>query len=157
VAELIDLRVIDAVPRGVSMLNTPPPLFMVPKPGKPGQWRCIADMKKGGQNVVCASEAVHLPQPMDIVPHIYTRDWSATIHASKLFHMFKTLGEERSYLGVIHSTTALEYWYSRLPMGSSNSPGISGRYGAAFLRTVVDNCEAFNREPIINHPFMGQG
>ena len=26
------------------------PLFTVPKPGQPGQWRVIADMKNGGQN-----------------------------------------------------------------------------------------------------------
>ena len=24
------------------------PLFLVPKPGQPGQWRCIADGKRGG-------------------------------------------------------------------------------------------------------------
>jgi hypothetical protein len=60
-------------------------------------------------------------------------------------------------MGMIHPTTALEYWYSRLPMGASNSPGISGRYGAAFLWTVVENCEAFKGESIINNPLLGQG
>jgi hypothetical protein len=41
-------------------------------------------------------------------------------------------------------------------MGSLNSPGISGRYGAALLRTIVDNCEALSGEPILNHPLLGQ-
>jgi hypothetical protein len=60
VDELIALRVLDAVPEGTSLLSTCP-LFLVPKPGQPVQWRCIADMKKGGQNAVCTSDPVYLP------------------------------------------------------------------------------------------------
>jgi hypothetical protein len=26
------------------------PLFLVPKPGQPGEWQCLSDMKRGGQN-----------------------------------------------------------------------------------------------------------
>jgi hypothetical protein len=41
-------------------------------------------------------------------------------------------------------------------MGLPNYPGTSGRHGSAFLRTIVDHCEAFSGEPILNHPFLGQ-
>ena len=32
------------------------PLFLVPKPGQPGEYRCIADGKSGGQNDVCVGD-----------------------------------------------------------------------------------------------------
>jgi hypothetical protein len=46
---LISLGVLALVPDGVLLMNVCP-LFLVAKPGKPDQWRCIADMKKGNQH-----------------------------------------------------------------------------------------------------------
>jgi hypothetical protein len=51
--------------------------------------------------------------------------------------MFKTHVAEIPYVVMIHPLTTLEYWYDRLPMGSSNSPGISGHLGAAFLWLII--------------------
>jgi hypothetical protein len=49
VTELISLGVLALVPHGLLLMNMCP-LFLVAKPGKPDQWRCIADMNKGHQN-----------------------------------------------------------------------------------------------------------
>ncbi|MGH7974468.1 MAG: hypothetical protein ACREBR_02985, partial [bacterium] len=150
VEELISLGVYDRVPPGHELRNTCP-LFLVPKSGQPGQWRCIADMKRGGQNAACVADPVHLPQPSDILPKLYKGGWSSVIDASKFFHMFPTVFEERKYMGLIHPKTGDHYWYSRFPMGSANSPGASGRYGAAFLRLVMDTHYGFQGTPILNH------
>ena len=69
VDELIDLGVlVDAEEEDVSNNF---PLFLVPKSGQEGQWRCIADGKAGGQNEVCLSDPLHLLQPRDILPEWY--------------------------------------------------------------------------------------
>ena len=47
--ELWAIGVFELIPDGQEMKSNAP-LFTVPKPGQPGQWRCIADMKSGGQN-----------------------------------------------------------------------------------------------------------
>jgi hypothetical protein len=44
VTELISLGVLALLPYGVLLMNVCP-LFLVTKPGKTDQWRCIADMK----------------------------------------------------------------------------------------------------------------
>jgi hypothetical protein len=75
--------------------------------------------------VVCVPDPVRHLRPGDILPHLYTDGWSAIIDASKCFHMFKTVAAERPYMGSIHPLTELAYWYDRLPMESSNSPGNS--------------------------------
>jgi hypothetical protein len=36
-------------------------LFVVAKPGQPGQWFIIADMKNSGQNAHIGKDPVHLP------------------------------------------------------------------------------------------------
>jgi hypothetical protein len=56
---------------------------------------------------------------------------------------------------MIHPRTQDEYWYDRLPMGSSNSPGISGHFGTSFLRVIIDNCKEFQGYPLLNHPLVG--
>ena len=104
VDELIALGVYERVPPGSAILNNCP-LFLVPKPGQPGQWRCIANMKDGGQNEVCVGDPVHLSQPQDILPHSIPGDISTVIDASKFFHMFRTEAAERKYMGLIHPTT----------------------------------------------------
>jgi hypothetical protein len=48
------------------------PLFTVPKPGQPGQWRVIADMKNGGQNDHIGKDPVHMPQAWGILERLDT-------------------------------------------------------------------------------------
>ena len=145
--ELISLGVLDPAIR--PLLNTCP-LFIVEKPGQPGQYRCIADMKRGLQNDVCVSDPVHLTCPDDILPRLYPGGFSAVVDASKFFHMFPTREDERQYMGMIHPLTELHYWYSRLPMGSRNSPGASGRFGAALLRVLQASSVDFQGHPSQN-------
>jgi hypothetical protein len=44
--------------------------------------------------------------------------FSSVIDASKLFHMFLTMDEERQFMGLIHPDTGDLYWYAHFPMGS---------------------------------------
>ena len=82
--------------------------------------------------------------------------------------MFLTHPDEHQYLGLIHPETSEPFVYNTLPMGTRNSPGASGRFGAAFIRMVMDTSELFQGEPIdnslhgyfthkINHPTLGEG
>jgi hypothetical protein len=145
--ELISLGVLELAAR--ELLNTCP-LFIVAKPGQPGQYRCIADMKRGHQNDCCVSDPVHLTCPDDILPRMYPGGFSAVVDASKFFHMFLTQDAERQFMGMIHPLTGVHYWYSRFPMGSRNSPGASGRFGAALLRVIQDTSEDFQGHPAQN-------
>jgi hypothetical protein len=58
--ELEAIGVFEPIPEG-SAMKANCPLFAVPKPGQPGQWRIIADMKNGGQNAHIGKDPVHLP------------------------------------------------------------------------------------------------
>jgi hypothetical protein len=68
------------------------------------------------------------------------------IDASKMFHVFLTVNEERTFMGLIHPYTGYYYWYTRLPMGSSNSPAVSGRFGSDFLRLICQEVEEMQGE-----------
>lgn len=133
VDELISLKVL--VPAETPLLNNLP-VFLVDKPDQPGQKRTIADGKAGGQNPVCSSDPVHFAVPKDILPYLYPGGWSGSVDCSKFFHMFIMLPSERPYLGILHPVTDEHYWYERLPMGTSNSPGVASRFGVSFLRLV---------------------
>jgi hypothetical protein len=113
------------------------PIFTVPKPGQPDQYRCIADGKRGNINDSCAADPVQMTCPDDILPALYPGGYSAVVDASKYFHMFKTRKDEYKHLGIIHPNTGEILCYYRFPMGTRNSPGASGRFGAAFLREVI--------------------
>jgi hypothetical protein len=119
------------------------PIFVVPKPGQPGQWRCIADMKRGGQNGCCGLDPIYLPSSRDILPHLYQGGWTAIADASKHFHNFSTLPEERHLIGIIHPGTGEHLWYVGLPMGSVNSPSIACRAGEGCLDMLRDEIEIF--------------
>ena len=112
------------------------PIFVVPKPGQPGQWRCIADMRRGGQNSCCSLDPIYLPSSRDILPHLYEGGWSAVADASKYFHNYLTLPQERDLIGIIHPVTGEHLWYVGLPMGSVNSPSIACRIGEGFLEKL---------------------
>jgi hypothetical protein len=64
--------------------------------------------------------------------------------------MFLTVDEERQFMGLIHPDTEDHYWYTHLPMGSSNSPAVSSRFGAAFLRLIFQEVEEMQGEVLIN-------
>jgi hypothetical protein len=149
VTELISLGVLALVPHGVLLMNVCP-LFLVAKTVQPDQWRCIADMKKGNQNQSCAADPVHMDFPEGILPRMYPGCFSSVIDASQFFHMFLTVDEERKFIGTIHPDTGDHYWYIRFPMGSSNSPAVSGRFGAAFLRLIFEEVEEIQGEVLIN-------
>jgi hypothetical protein len=149
VIELIILGVLALVPQSFLLMNVCP-LFLVAKPGQPYQWRCIAYMKKGHLNKSCAADPLHMTCHEDILPRIYPGGFSSVIDASKFFHMFLNVDEERQFMGLIHPETGDLYWYTRLPMGSSNSPAVSGRFGAAFLRLIFQEVEEMQGEVVIN-------
>jgi hypothetical protein len=64
--------------------------------------------------------------------------------------MFLTVDEEHKLMGLIHPDTGDHYWYTRFPMGSSNSPSVSGRFGAAFLRLIFQEVEEMQGKVLIN-------
>ena len=142
VDELIELGVLRPPPSGRdTLLNAP--LFVVPKPGQPGQWRTIADMLRGGQNTCIGADPTILPRANDIVVCMYAGGYSAVVDLSKYFHNFKTKESERQWLGTIHPVTNVMYEYFGLPMGSSNSPAIACRIGQGFLRLLRSRYKVF--------------
>jgi hypothetical protein len=54
IKELVSLGVLIRVQPGEMVANGP--LFCLPKPGQPGQWRVLSDMKRGGQNECIGSD-----------------------------------------------------------------------------------------------------
>jgi hypothetical protein len=118
------------------------PLFCVDKANQPGQKRCIADMKRGGQNACIGKDPVYLSQKETILPRLYPGGYSAVADASKQFHNFKTKPSERQYLGCIHPVTGEQYVWAGLPMGAANSPAISCRITNSALRMIRE------REPV---------
>ena len=82
--------------------------------------------------------------------------------------MFLTHPTEHQYLGLLHPSSGEPWIYGTLPMGTRNSPGASGRFGAAFIRMVVDSSDLFQGKVFdnslqqyfsqkINHPGYGEG
>jgi hypothetical protein len=88
--------------------------------------------------------------PDDILARMYRGVFSSVIDSSKFFHMFLTVDEEQKCMGLIHPDTGDHYCYNRLPMGSSNSPSVSGRFGAAFLCLICQEVEEMQGEVLIN-------
>jgi hypothetical protein len=107
-------------------------------------------MKQGNQNPAIGKDPVHLYQPQDILPLLFPHGYMEILDASKYFHMFLTLIRERHLLGVLHPGTYGHYWWGRLPMGISHSPAASGRFGAAFVRMVREQCPQFQGLPLQN-------
>jgi hypothetical protein len=126
------------------------PLFLVPKPGQPGEWRCISDMKRGGQNQCMGKDPTYLPRAPDILPRLYMGGYSAVADASKHFYNFPTRVDERPYLGCIHPRTQRRLWYVGLPMGSANSPAIACRLGDSGLRLLRAESPLFQGQAVEN-------
>jgi hypothetical protein len=119
------------------------PLFTVPKPGQPGQYRCIADMLKGGQNEAVGSDPVVLCRAGHIIDQMYHGGWSAVYDFSKYFYNYGTRAEDRPYLGLLHPVTEEMLTYYGLPMGGGNSPGVACRGGEVFLRLLRESHHVF--------------
>ena len=126
-------------------------LFCVDKgPKQPGEKRCIADMKKGGQNACIGKDPTFLVRANDILPHLYPGGWTAIADASKYFHNFQTHPDERLYLGCIHPITGEKLVYVGLPMGSASSPSIACRMGNSVMRLLRSESSTFQGTAIEN-------
>jgi hypothetical protein len=147
VDELISLGVLQ--PAKEELLGNCP-LFCVDKPLQPGEKRCIADMKRGGQNACIGKDPVYLTQKRTILAQLYANGWSAVADASKQFHNFPTLPEERKYLGCIHPITGAKLVYCGLPMGSANSPAISCRVTNGGIRSIREKESLFQGTVLLN-------
>ena len=84
VEELRDLGVLRPADEDHPVYTTAP-LFCVPKPGQPGQWRVIANMLDGGQNTHIANDPVYLNRPQHILSRMYAGGYTAVVDASKFF------------------------------------------------------------------------
>jgi hypothetical protein len=126
-------------------------LFCVEKgPKQPDEKRCIADMKKGGQNACIGKDPTFLVRSEDILPHLYPGGWTSIADASKYFHNYKTHPDEHLLLGCIHPVTGRHLVYLGLPMGSASSPGIACRMGNSAIRQLKAESETFSGHPIEN-------
>jgi hypothetical protein len=149
VDELIDLGVLLEA-TAEDPLEATAPLFCLPKPGQPGEWRVLADMRRGGQNECIGNDPTIFPKSGHILRSMYSGGYSAVVDASKFFYQFTTRPKERKYMGVVHPITGKHYYYAGLPMGSANSPSLAGRYGTAFLRLLRARSQLFQGKPSNN-------
>jgi hypothetical protein len=146
VDELRDLGVFEEVTRDQLVANGP--MFALPKPFQPGQWRILSDMKSGGQNESIGADPTVFPKSGVVLDQLYPGGYSWVADASKFFYQFPTHPEDRKYLGAIHPREATRFfWYCGLPMGAGSSPALGGRYGAAFLRSVREQCASYRGKP----------
>lgn len=106
--DLVALQVLQEPPSYQSKVCNAP-LFMLPKEGQPGQWRCIANLLEGGQNAVVGNDPVFLPRVSHILSQLYSGGYRAIVDASKFYNQFNTRPEERKYLGMIHPITGRTY------------------------------------------------
>jgi hypothetical protein len=150
IKELVSLGVLIWVKPGKMVANGP--LFCLPKPGQPGQWRVLSDMKRGGQNKCIGSDPTIFPKTGVILDQLYAGGYSAVVDASKFFYNFPTRAEEQKYLGCISPTDPNEHYvYAGLPMGAENSPSIAGRHGTAVLQLVRSlHDDLFSGNPVLN-------
>jgi hypothetical protein len=119
------------------------PMFLLPKPGQPGQWRILANLRAGGQNTVVGADPTVFPKSAHILSQMYSGGWSTVIDASKFFYQFNVQKQDRKYLGCLHPKTAKHLQYAALPMGASQSPALAGRYGSSFLRLLRSRCKNY--------------
>lgn len=150
VDELLDIGALGRLP-DERPIKTTTPLFCVPKPGQPGQWRVIANMLDGGQNEVVGTDPVYLPRVTHILDQMYTGGYTAIVDASKFFYQFDTHPDDRPWLGLVHPLSGELLEWLGLPMGAGNSPALGGRYGLAFLRKLRERAPAmFGTTPHVN-------
>ena len=147
--ELVDLGIFKELLEDEIML-TNAPLFCLPKAGQPGQWRILADMRKGRQNEAIGADPTIFPKASVILDQMYCGGWSAVVDASKFFHQFTVRKEDQKFLGILHPRTGRVYVYGSLPMGSASSPSLANRYGSSVLRRLRDTSPLFQGRPYCN-------
>ena len=108
VDELLDLGVIWSIEEGMKIVANAR-LFVVPKDGQPGEWRIIADMKKGGQNECIGADPVFLPRSAHILEEMYKGGHSAVVDMSKYFYNIPTHQDDHPYIGLMHPITGVLY------------------------------------------------
>jgi hypothetical protein len=150
-AQFVDeLILLGVLVEATEELRATGPLFLVPKLGQTGEWCCISDMKRGGQNACMGKDPTYLLRAVDILPRLYKGGYLAVADASKHFYNFPTQETEHPYLGCIHPVTQKHLWYTELPMGSSNSPAIVCHLGNSGLRLLRSELELFKGTPVEN-------
>jgi hypothetical protein len=78
--ELLSLGVLIKVAPGEMVANGP--LFCLPKPGQPGQWHILSDMRRGGQNEAIGANPTVFPKSGSILEQLYTGGYSVVIDAT---------------------------------------------------------------------------
>jgi hypothetical protein len=137
------------VPLGVMISNGP--IFCLPKPCQPGQWRVLSDMHRGGHNEAIGPDPMVFPKSVVILKQLYTSGWSTVVDASNFFYQFTTYPPDRKYLARIHPRDSdKQYVYQALPMGAAASPLLAGCYRAAFLRWLRAASPLYQGTPICN-------
>jgi hypothetical protein len=86
--ELVSLGILIEVDSEYVRANAP--TFCLPKPGQPGQWRILADMRKGRQNEAIGPDPTVFPKTSFILDQLYTNGFSAVVDVSKYFYNFPT-------------------------------------------------------------------
>jgi hypothetical protein len=124
------------------------PLFTVDKPD--GGKRCIADMKRGGQNACVGKDPVYLTPNETILPLLYPGGFSAVADSTKHFHNFRTRDNEQCYLGCVHPITGAKLVWYGLPMGAGNSPAIACRINNGAVRQMKENHSVFQGKVVLN-------
>jgi hypothetical protein len=125
------------------------PLFCVDKT-TPGDKRCIADCKRGGQNACMGKDPTFLVQNESILPQLYKGGWTAIADASKQFHNFPTRPDKQRFLGCIHPITKERLVYAGLAMGTANSPAIACRINNGALRQLRSESKLFQGNIVEN-------
>jgi hypothetical protein len=87
IVELVYLGVLLEVDDEYAKTNAP--TFCLPKPGQPGQWRVLADMKKGRQNESMGADPTVSPRTLHILSMMYAGDYT-DIDMSKYVYNFPT-------------------------------------------------------------------
>ena len=148
VADLLKIGAFRQLRQGERLWSNAP-IFCVPKPGQPGEYRVIADCKKGGQNAHIGGDPVYLNRPLHILEQMYTGGFSAVVDASKFFYQFPVRPEDQMFFGVVDPGNGEHLAHEGLPMGSGSSPGLAGRFGLAFIRMLKEQGRMFasNRTP----------
>ena len=100
------------------------------------------------KNDACIGDLYQMTSPNHIFSHLYSSSWFSVVDASKYFHMFCTQFDEQKKLGIIHPGIGVMYVYNHFPMGTHNSPGASGLFGAAFVCHVFYSSLVFNNYPV---------
>jgi hypothetical protein len=134
--ELVLLGVLIKLAPGEMVANGP--FFCLPKPGQPGQWRILSDMRRGGQKEAIGANPTVFPKSGSILEQLFTRGYSGVINASKFFYQFPTQGDKRRYLGCIHPRwDDLFYVYAGLPMGAGKLPVLQATMAPLSLACCV--------------------